>query len=110
MRTAMRSPLNSATTLRGAGSFNFSFAADTPATPGATRVALLKGCVMEGLFRETNRSTERVLVNNGCELVAADAQMCCGALHAHVRRGPGRGLRRLGAALGGTLQMACLGL
>jgi glycolate oxidase iron-sulfur subunit len=47
-------------------------------------VALLKGCVMEGLFRETNRSTERVLANNGCELVAADAQMCCGALHAHA--------------------------
>ena len=49
----------------------------------AMRVALLKGCVMEGLFRETNRATERVLARNGCELVDADGQMCCGALHAH---------------------------
>lgn len=50
----------------------------------ATRVALLKGCVMDALFRDTNRATERVLVRNGCELVDADGQMCCGALHAHA--------------------------
>lgn len=48
------------------------------------RVALLRGCVMEGLFDATNRATERVLVRNGCELVDADKQMCCGALHAHA--------------------------
>jgi glycolate oxidase iron-sulfur subunit len=48
------------------------------------RVAVLKGCVMEGLFRDTNRATERVLARNGSELVAADGQMCCGALHAHA--------------------------
>lgn len=51
---------------------------------GATRVAVLNGCVMEGLFRETNRATERVLARNGCELVDVDGQMCCGALHAHA--------------------------
>jgi glycolate oxidase iron-sulfur subunit len=51
---------------------------------GATRVAVLRGCVMEGLFRETNRATERVLVRNGCELVEANGQVCCGALHAHA--------------------------
>ena len=51
---------------------------------GATRVALLRGCVMEGLFRETNRATERVLARNGCELIDANGQMCCGALHAHA--------------------------
>ncbi|MEK6405452.1 MAG: heterodisulfide reductase-related iron-sulfur binding cluster [Acidobacteriota bacterium] len=51
---------------------------------GATRVAVLRGCVMEGLFRETNRATERVLVRNDCQLVSADGQMCCGALHAHA--------------------------
>jgi glycolate oxidase iron-sulfur subunit len=51
---------------------------------GGTRIALLKGCVMEGLFRETNRATERVLVRNGCELLDAQAQACCGALHAHA--------------------------
>jgi len=39
---------------------------------------------MEGLFRQTNRATERVLARNGCELVDADRQMCCGALHAHA--------------------------
>ena len=50
----------------------------------AMRVALLRGCVMEGLFRETNRATERVLARNGCELVQANGQMCCGALHAHA--------------------------
>lgn len=49
-----------------------------------TRVALLRGCVMEGLFRETNRATERVLARNGCELIQANGQMCCGALHAHA--------------------------
>ncbi len=50
----------------------------------ATRVALLRGCVMEGLFRETNRATERVLARNDCELIQANGQMCCGALHAHA--------------------------
>jgi glycolate oxidase iron-sulfur subunit len=48
------------------------------------RVALLKGCVMEGLFRETNRATERVLARNGFEVVEAEGQVCCGALHAHA--------------------------
>lgn len=55
-----------------------------PAPDGAARVALLKGCVMPGLFRETNRATERVLARNGCELVDAEAQACCGALHSHA--------------------------
>jgi len=49
-----------------------------------TRVALLKGCVMEGLFRKTNRATERVLTRGGCEVLDAPGQMCCGALHAHA--------------------------
>jgi glycolate oxidase iron-sulfur subunit len=48
------------------------------------RVAVLRGCVMEGLFRETNRATERVLERNGCELLDASGQVCCGALHAHA--------------------------
>ncbi|MEK6323817.1 MAG: heterodisulfide reductase-related iron-sulfur binding cluster [Acidobacteriota bacterium] len=51
---------------------------------GATRVALLRGCVMDGLFRQTNRATERVLARNDCQLLNADGQMCCGALHAHA--------------------------
>ncbi|HEX6574680.1 MAG TPA: heterodisulfide reductase-related iron-sulfur binding cluster [Gemmatimonadaceae bacterium] len=47
-------------------------------------VAVLKGCVMEGLFTETNRATERVLGRNGYATVDADEQACCGALHAHA--------------------------
>ena len=39
---------------------------------------------MEGLFAETNRATERVLSRNGCKLVGAEGQVCCGALHAHA--------------------------
>jgi glycolate oxidase iron-sulfur subunit len=46
--------------------------------------AVLKGCVMEGLFSETNRATERVLRHNGYRTVAAPGQGCCGALHAHA--------------------------
>jgi glycolate oxidase iron-sulfur subunit len=56
--------------------------ASPPKSP--VRVATLRGCVMEGLFGETNRATERVLSRNGCELVKADGQMCCGALHVHA--------------------------
>jgi glycolate oxidase iron-sulfur subunit len=48
------------------------------------KVALLRGCVMEGLFGATNRATERVLARNGCELVDVERQMCCGALHSHA--------------------------
>ena len=48
------------------------------------KVAVLRGCVMEGLFSEANRATERVLERNGCQLVDASDQMCCGALHAHA--------------------------
>jgi glycolate oxidase iron-sulfur subunit len=55
-----------------------------PSTDASKAVAILRGCVMEGLFRETNRATERVLVRNGCRLLTATEQVCCGALHAHA--------------------------
>jgi glycolate oxidase iron-sulfur subunit len=48
------------------------------------RVALLTGCVMEGLLTPVNRATERVLVRNGHTLCSAPGQVCCGALHAHA--------------------------
>lgn len=51
-------------------------------TRGATSVLL--GCVMEGLFTDTNRATERVLRRNGYKTVDAKGQGCCGALHAHA--------------------------
>lgn len=61
----------------------------TPAwTPGGShtrgRTAVLTGCVMEGLFTDVNRATERTLVHNGWTLAAAPGQRCCGALHAHA--------------------------
>lgn len=52
-------------------------------------VALLDGCVMEGLFEHTNRATERVLARNGYRSVPVDGQQCCGALHAHAGDEPG---------------------
>lgn len=46
--------------------------------------ALLRGCVMEGLFTAANRATERTLVANDYRAVDAPEQHCCGALHAHA--------------------------
>lgn len=48
---------------------------------GTTSVLL--GCVMEGLFTDTNRATERVLAKNGYRVCDVPGQSCCGALHAH---------------------------
>ena len=48
------------------------------------RVALLVGCVMDGLFARTNRATRRTLQVNGYGIVDAPGQVCCGALHAHA--------------------------
>ncbi|MEX2179794.1 MAG: heterodisulfide reductase-related iron-sulfur binding cluster [Gemmatimonadaceae bacterium] len=47
-------------------------------------VALLEGCVMQGLYAETNRATERTLTVNGYRCTKAEGQGCCGALHAHA--------------------------
>ncbi len=65
-------------------------------TTGPGTVATLDGCVMEGLFANANRATERTLVNNGYRLAAADGQRCCGALHAHA--GDGATARELARA------------
>lgn len=59
-------------------------------------VALLTGCVMEGLFTETNRATERVLTENDYRMTCAEGQRCCGALHAHA--GDDEAARRLARA------------
>lgn len=48
------------------------------------RAALLTGCVMESLFTDVNRATERTLAVNGWRLCEATDQVCCGALHAHA--------------------------
>jgi len=59
-------------------------------------VLLFKGCVMEGLFSRVNRATARVLGMNGCAVRVPQAQVCCGALHAHA--GDLAGARRLARA------------
>lgn len=48
------------------------------------RVALLVGCVQDGLFGRVNDATARVLRANGYEVVPVLDQRCCGALHAHA--------------------------
>ena len=56
-----------------------------PAGTGARgTVAPLEGCVMKGLYAETNRATARVLEANDYRVVGAPGQRCCGALHAHA--------------------------
>ena len=48
------------------------------------RVALLLGCVMDGLFAHVHAATRRTLVVNDYTMVPAPGQGCCGALHAHA--------------------------
>jgi len=48
------------------------------------RVALLKGCVADVLFSNTNHATLRVLARNGCTVTTPAAQGCCGALYLHA--------------------------
>jgi glycolate oxidase iron-sulfur subunit len=54
------------------------------ASPDRGTAALLTGCVMEGLFTNVNRATERVLERNGFRMGHVPGQQCCGALHAHA--------------------------
>lgn len=69
-------------------------AAAPPASTGSRgTVALLTGCVMEGLFADVNRATERVLEANDYTVRPAPGQECCGALHAHA--GDAEAARRL---------------
>jgi len=39
---------------------------------------------MEGLFKHVNDATKRVLAANDCAMNDVEAQVCCGALHAHA--------------------------
>ena len=48
------------------------------------RVALLAGCVQQGLAPEINWATLRVLARNGIEVVIPEGQGCCGALASHT--------------------------
>jgi glycolate oxidase iron-sulfur subunit len=54
-----------------------------PISPISQSVSVFTGCVMEGLFKHVNDATKRVLAANDCDLNDVEAQVCCGALHAH---------------------------
>ncbi|MEQ1855433.1 MAG: heterodisulfide reductase-related iron-sulfur binding cluster [Longimicrobiales bacterium] len=47
------------------------------------RVAVLTGCVQQGLYARVNDATRRTLEANGFEVIEVAGQDCCGALHAH---------------------------
>lgn len=66
---------------RGAGGVGGG--APEPVPPRRGRVAILVGCVQEGLYGRVNAATVRVLEANGFEVVPVAGQDCCGALHAH---------------------------
>jgi glycolate oxidase iron-sulfur subunit len=51
---------------------------------GNCTVAQFQGCIMEGLFRETNQATTRVLRRFGVKVTLPVGQGCCGALQAHA--------------------------
>ena len=48
------------------------------------RVGLFVGCVMGSLFGHVHEALARVLRHNGCEVVIAREQWCCGALNVHA--------------------------
>jgi len=57
----------------------------TPAVGAKRRcVGLLLGCVQREFFSQVNAATVRVLAAEGCEVVAPQAQTCCGALLVHA--------------------------
>lgn len=47
------------------------------------KVAFFSGCLMDTMFKETNRSTIKLLEYAGCEVTIPENQNCCGALHGH---------------------------
>jgi glycolate oxidase iron-sulfur subunit len=52
--------------------------------PQGPRVALLTGCLMDGLFREINFATIRVLIRLGYRVEVPEDQACCGAFLEHT--------------------------
>lgn len=52
--------------------------------PTGPHVALLTGCLMEGMFRELNYATVRVLIENNVRVTVPRMQGCCGAFPEHL--------------------------
>ncbi len=48
------------------------------------RIGLFTGCVMGSLFGHVHESLARVLRHNGCDVIVARGQWCCGALNVHA--------------------------
>ena len=48
------------------------------------RAAMLSGCVMPLVNGPEMDAAARVLARNGCEVIAPEGQVCCGAIHSHV--------------------------
>lgn len=46
-------------------------------------VGMLRGCLMDTLFTDTNRNTVKLLAAAGYDVVIPGEQTCCGALQAH---------------------------
>jgi len=46
-------------------------------------VAMFRGCIMDVMFADTNVNTVELLSAAGFDVHIPDAQVCCGALHAH---------------------------
>ena len=65
------------------GSTNSSLS-DNRDSERSTPASLFLGCVGEGLFARVNKATTRVLESNGFSVHVPQAQVCCGALHAHA--------------------------
>jgi len=49
------------------------------------KIGLLRGCVMDYFYPESNRATLRLLEKCGCTVVIPEKQHCCGAVHLHNR-------------------------
>ena len=60
--------------------------AERTSAHGTTRrqVGLITGCVQRVFFGDVNEATVRVLVSEGCDVVAPSTQGCCGALSLHT--------------------------
>ncbi|MEQ9218965.1 MAG: (Fe-S)-binding protein [Cyclobacteriaceae bacterium] len=52
--------------------------------PSGPEVALLTGCLMEGVFREINFATIQVLMRNNINVIIPEGQGCCGAIYEHT--------------------------
>ena len=80
----------------------------TPARgPRHGRAALLLGCVQRHVYPHVNAQTARLLSAAGWDVVAPEAQGCCGALHLHAGRLAEfrRMARELLTALGGDVDV-----